>query len=378
MSISGKRPLLTSALAMVCIIIYAVSLILGAGRILVNSNRRGILAEKEFNDILDSASSAAILGFTSRSYQEVIQDAIMESETILGIIISGSNGEFGFERQYGSVINWVGNSPRFRTGFGIAKNPYFQAIRIEGQRNTTVQAIYSTLDYDFLIRVLRDTLIIILVVVALAIITLVVENKLKVKSVPFVLPASEPETRPQGSPWKEHSYPKGLYSPRGIGWESYTKERLESELHRCAASEEDLIFIVMENRGAKFGEESYRKLAAEGVNFFTERDLVFERGKQGLSLIIPTLSFEKGFMKCEKFRKHIRSTLTDASGAPPDLCIGLSSRAGRLVEAERVMLEASEALAKALKEKNPQNPIVAFKSDPKKYREFINRIENSY
>ena len=378
MSISGKKALLSSIAAMVCIILYVAALFIGTGRILIDSNNRGILAEKEFGDILDRASSAAVLGFMSTPYQDVIQDSIMDSHTLLGVIISGSNGEFGFERQYGSVISWIGNSPRFKTGFGISKNPYFQSVWIEGQRNTTVQAVYSLFDYDFFVQVLKDTLLIILAVVGLALIVLLIEINLKAKPVrtnvsSFTAAPKPGMPRIKKAPRRDTLYPKGLYSPRGIGWESYTRERLESELHRCAASEEDLVFIYMETRKSRFGEETFRKLTDEGVNFFTERDMIFEKGEQGLALIIPDLSLDQGFSKSEEFREHIQNSMTDASGVPPDLCIGLSSRSGRLVEADRIILEASEALSKALDD--PKSSIVAFRSDPEKYREYVSRIE---
>jgi hypothetical protein len=52
-----------------------------------------------------------------------------------------------------------------------------------------------------------------------------------------------------------------------------------------------------------------------------------------------------------------------------DLCMGLSACCGRPVDAERLMFEAEEALERALMD--PVSHIVAFKSDPEKYREFM-------
>jgi len=49
----------------------------------------------------------------------------------------------------------------------------------------------------------------------------------------------------------------------------------------------------------------------------------------------------------------------------------MSSRSGRLLNAERLILEADEALKKARTEE--KSPIIAFKSDPEKYREFISK-----
>jgi hypothetical protein len=55
--------------------------------------------------------------------------------------------------------------------------------------------------------------------------------------------------------------------------------------------------------------------------------------------------------------------------AKTDLCMGLSSRSGRPVNAERLMFEAEEALERAMMD--PVSHIVAFKSDPEKYRAFM-------
>jgi hypothetical protein len=409
--------------ALICIFIYAGALISGTARILVNYSQRSYIAEREFRDIVDRASSAAILGFMSRPYQEIIQEYLLDSQTLLGVIITGSNGEFGFERQQGSVINWFGNTARFKTGFGIARNPYADSVWIEGQRNTTVRAIYSYIDYDLLIRVLRETLFVVLITVALAILVLVLENNLKtngqtskkVISTKPLPPAYNVSRRDSAGPTldsaadifddepafgssedeeeaissdddedesgsgtgtgiiedTDEESPKGLYSVRGIGWESYTMDRLESELHRCASFEEDLVFIVMETRRSKLGEESFRELAGEAIKFFTQKDLIFEKGEQGMAMIIPALNLDQGIAKSEEFRNRIQNSMIDSSGTPPDLCIGLSSRTGRLVEAERLVFEASQALAKAMDD--PESPIIAFRSDPEKYRQFISK-----
>ena len=434
----GKSSLLSTITAVICIVLYAAALIYGAGQIIVSSQDRNLLADNEFRDIADRASSAAVTGFMSTPYQNAIMESILNSQTILGVIITGSNDEYGFERQPGTVINYIGNSPRFKTGFGISGTPHYQSIWIEGQRNTTVQAIHSYLDYDLFVQVLKQTLLIIFAVMALAVFILLLDinlkslaNKAKPEKdyVPKKTPAApsaesrpvypdfgedeppepdlpeddftEPEFETESGPGlpeddftepefetepapvvtavsdphnqtdipKTEGYPKGLYSPRGIGWESYTSERLESELHRCASSEEDLVFMVMEPRNNDPGDEFFKKLIAECTGFFTLRDMIFEKGKKALSLIIPDLNVDHGFSKSEEFRNMVTGRITDNSGNPPDLCIGLSSRAGRLVEAERLMLEASQAAAKALAD--PQSSVVAFKSDPEKYRNFI-------
>jgi len=165
----------------------------------------------------------------------------------------------------------------------------------------------------------------------------------------------------------DDAQPQGLYSPRSnIGWEDYTNDRLESELHRCATFEQDLVLMAIAyTEPGSSPDEKYKHLADTAVNFFNLRDLIFEKGDQGISVILPNADLDQGFAEAEEFDNH----LATAFGSSSDFRIGISSRAGRLVDAERLLKEAGEALNKAMQD--PVSPIVAFKSDPEKYRAFI-------
>jgi hypothetical protein len=385
--------------ASVCIILYIAAAAFGAIRIIVDMGERRSLAEQEFNDLADRSSSAVILeGFMSNDYQETIRGYLNGSQTLLGVIISGSGGEYAFERYPGSIVVWVGESPRFKTGFGLPGEPFYRPLRIEGQRNGTIRASYSYINYDNFLATLRNTLIIVLITLGTAVLTLILETALKGPSPVYPSQTREapPPPRPQAAPRQEapppnysearaqpprtetkasaeeEGDPKGLFSPRGnIGWESYTLDRLASELHRCASFEQDLVFIVMEFKDGKLDGPLYKAFAEEAVNFFTLRDLIFERGEQGVTIIAPNIDLDQGFLKSEEFRDRVINKLPDSSKTRAELCIGLSSRSGRLIEADRIMFEASEALQRALAD--PVSPVVAFKSDPEKYRDFIRR-----
>jgi hypothetical protein len=167
------------------------------------------------------------------------------------------------------------------------------------------------------------------------------------------------------------SGPKGLYSPHGdIGWEEYTKDRLASELHRCAASEQDLAVLLLEcGKEVDCTEKLYNKLAGEAVQFFNLKDLTFVKGERGISVIIPNADLEHGIRKAEEFHARIIGAFPESFASKGDLRIGLSSRSGRLIDADRLLFEASTALAKG----NPSAPIVAFKSNPEKYRDFVRK-----
>jgi hypothetical protein len=131
---------------------------------------------------------------------------------------------------------------------------------------------------------------------------------------------------------------------------------------------------MMEFKDGKLDDPLYKIFAEETVNFFTLRDLIFEKGDQGIAVIAPYIDLEQGFAKSEEFRERILKKLPDSSKTRQELCVGLSSRSGRLIEAERLMFETAEALSKALAD--PLSPVVAFKSDPEKYRDFIRRTRS--
>ena len=414
MGASGKRLNISSVVAALCIAVYIGAISFGMVRIIVGIGERRNLAEMEFYDLADRASSAAVsLGFMSEAYQESIRDFFNISETILGIIITGSSGEYAFERSPGSGIVWASDSPRFRPRFPA--EPFYLPLRIEGQRNVTIQAVYSYINHDLFLRVLRNTLLAVLSALAVAFITLLLELIQKNRAGYYrsgATAASEsnlkdepdheaaynetayelddmffseetgdtdttfentefpeiPEMDDPRSP-EEDETPQGLYTPRAnIGWESYTHDRLKSELHRCASFEQDLAFLVMELDEIN-SDSLYRQFADEAVDFFSMRDLVFEKGEKGISVIIPSIDLEDGINKSHEFCKRILAKLPESFTGRAGLRIGLSSRSGRLIDAKRLILEASTALEKTLEE--PPSQVVAFRSDPEKYREFI-------
>jgi hypothetical protein len=165
--------------------------------------------------------------------------------------------------------------------------------------------------------------------------------------------------------------PTGLYSPHGnISWEAYTKERLLSELHRCASNEQDVVFILMEFRGNKQeDDEFFNTFADMAVTFFGHRDMIFEWKEDGIAIIVPNIDIDDGVIKCEDFHNRVKTKLLHSSSLEWELCIGLSSRAGRLIDPDRLMFETEQAVSRALVD--PVSPIIAFKSDPEKYRAFI-------
>jgi hypothetical protein len=429
-STPNKTSVVSAIIASVCIVVYLAALVFAALRIYAGIEQRRLVAEQEFFDLADLASSAGVLGFMDEAFIQTINDALAAGNTLEGVIISGPGGEYAFERERGAAVNWVNDSPRFKKRLDFSRQPLYLPLRIQGLRNVNIQAVAGAFDYGLLTDVLKRALIMILAALALAFFTLLLESlagrpaaarrrqdsrprdypfpdnafaagqsvsaeqvlKGSVKAeqaAPAVLrpaeetapprkaePAAPGRAEPAGNnaaplPEESAETPKGLYSPHGnIGWEAYTTDRLESELHRCASNEQDLVFIAIEFKNSGRPDKSfYNRLAEDTVNFFTLRDLIFEKGERGISVIFPNIDLDAGFAKSEEYHNRILKKYTDILTSKTDLCMGLSSRSGRLIDAERLMFEAEEALERALVD--PVSPIVAFKSDPEKYRAFI-------
>jgi hypothetical protein len=396
----NKTPVVTAIIASVCIVVYLAALVFAAVRIYISIDERRMTAEREFDAIADLASSAGVLGFMNEPFVQAMEDALTASQTLRGIILSGPNGEYAFERERGMVINWVNNAPRFKSRFDLSREPLYRPLRIEGLRNVNIQAVAGTLDYTLLNSILKQTLILILAALIIAFFTLLLESLIEKNRYALryrrdflrqgersggVKPERESSFAGEAPPLYEKPLeeeppppeeapgegPKGLFSPRGnIGWEEYTKDRLAAELHRCASFEQDLVFIEMEFKNSTT-ESFFNQFAGEAVNFFTLRDLIFEKGERGISIIYPNIDLDIGFTKSEEFHNRILTKYPGIVKTKTDLCIGLSSRSGRLIDAERIVFEAAEALERALAD--PISHIVAFKSDPEKYRAFIKR-----
>ena len=373
-----------SIIAALCIVIYLGALIQGAVRLYLSAEKTRAAAEMEFSQIKNTALSVGANNFMDDVFIRSMNSALSSTKTIEGLIISGPIGVQAFEKQMGHAVSWVNNSPRFINRFGFSNQDYHEPLFIINVRDASIKAIASAFDYYDFSNILKETLLLILIGFVLASITMLLqllfskpaaaqlparkEAPAASESSPALKAAKETHVETEEETEEELSTagsddedgPKGLYSSRSnIGWEEYTMDRLNSELHRCSSTENDLSLILLEFAEIH-NDAVFKQAAGEAVSFFASRDLIFENGAQGISVILPGVGLDTAIAKSEKFYQRISAS---------SLNIGLSSRSGRLINADRLMLEAAEALKKA--KKDPAASIIAFKSDPEKYREFI-------
>ena len=374
---SGNPSAGGSVIAALCIIIYLFALVQGAVRIYLSMDERKFKAEQEFSNIADLALSAGIQGFMDERFVTAINKALSSSKSLEAIIITGPNGGNAFEKKLGYAVSWVNDSPRFKNKFYFLQENLYRPLALPDVRNANIKAVANAFDYAESTKIMKDTLLIILIGFALSFFTFFLQSLMK-KSKPekIYIQASEP-VKNVSVKNDDHDLsstvtgrgPSGLYSPRtGVGWEEYTRERLDSELHRCSSAENDLTLLLLEFTDA-IEERIFIQAAKETSSFFASKDLAFEYGEMGFAVILPSTGIEAAIAKAEKFYQRIVKRFPNSYMKACGLCIGLSARSGRLLNTDRLMLEASEALKKA--KSDTKTKIIAFKSDLEKYRAFI-------
>jgi hypothetical protein len=269
--------------------------------------------------------------------------------------------EFTYERDNNGLIAWEGDSPRFQRRFGVSRNPHFSPLRVEGMRNTTIQALSRTVDYPGFARILLQSLLLVLAAAMLSVITLLITHIRGKKSA--LVSGKMQETY---APKPEQAGAVSDTAPQDTAaGETLLTEKLDTDLGICAISDEDLTLILMESGPAAVSGLD-RKLADRAGEFFHSPDSVFERDGRGLAVILSGAGLEEGFSRAKQFHNLILTEFPALFPGRDSLRMGISSRNNRLVRADRLLLEASQALRKAGPE--PESPIVAFKSDPDKYR----------
>jgi uncharacterized membrane protein len=376
--------ILSVFIAAICIILYLFAVTQSAIKIYLSMGKQEITSEQEFSRIVDIALSAGMQGFMDEQFIQTVNNALAASSSIEALIITGPEGEYPFEKQKGRAIAWVNNSPRFINRLTFSNQSHYRPLQIHDLRNANIKAVSEAFNYNEILKVLKEALLLILVGFTLSFFTMLLQMLLGKKDENReTVYAPSPEYHPvnakqnkqeekretviiQAAPALSGTSPKGLYSPRSnIGWEEYTNDRLDSELHRCSSTENDLTLIIMEF--TEIHETMFRHAAEEAVNFFSSRDLLFEYGKKGISVILPGIDLNTAISKSEKFHERVMGKSNGNNKSI--LNVGLSSRSGRLLNASRLIFETTEALNKA--KSDPATSIIAFKSDPEKYRAYI-------
>lgn len=161
------------------------------------------------------------------------------------------------------------------------------------------------------------------------------------------------------------SNPSGLFNPvTGLGWESYLDTRLENEINRAISSEIDIsVFIINIPNLERESEES--KKVSEYLSLqFQFKDLLFEYRNDCIVAIKISMNLDDALNFADKILAEIMQIINQK-----ECYIGISTRSIRIVSSERLLNEAWAALEHAKQEED--SPIIAFRVDADKYRQFL-------
>ncbi|MDR1867028.1 MAG: hypothetical protein LBQ77_02030 [Treponema sp.] len=377
MTASKKSSLRYSLIAYICIALYVFLIGFTVFEITSDNQRCHRIAQQEFfavSDIIENTVQTDDLD--TETFKVTVETALNESTMLQAIIVAGSAQVRAFERETGKSIAWSGDRPRFIHSFGIAENPLLRLVALPNQRNGAISALYRAFDTTAIIRILKKVLIALLLPLMLSFITLILYLKQKNTDSQkgeediFVETFNESPTFETVFSDAAESSPKKLEQPSPSTSEKETYARLETELKRCIVFNQDIVFILMEFKEMHFGDEKVCNLLyEEAVNFFLLVDLVFIYGKRNIAVIIPGADLDDGRERVSRFQRTVVEKYSEIFWEISDLCIGLTSRNERMVNAEYLIREASVSLKKALLD--PENPIVAFRSDPEKFKAFM-------
>jgi diguanylate cyclase (GGDEF)-like protein len=191
-------------------------------------------------------------------------------------------------------------------------------------------------------------------------------------------PVADPVADAEPAPLIEPPAPQASEGPRpvslyredtGLVYRDFLESRLRSELDRAAASDQDMALAVLAiDRWQALGraEAVAAVLAGRLRESFPFRDLVFEYG-HGFALIIPDISLDKALQRLEDFRAAVEARPVGRQNVT--VSAGVGARNGRLITEETLLREASQALAKAIRD--GENQVVAFRADPDKFRRML-------
>ncbi|HAC32830.1 MAG TPA: hypothetical protein DCF70_09425 [Treponema sp.] len=141
---------------------------------------------------------------------------------------------------------------------------------------------------------------------------------------------------------------------------------LEEELIHSASQEQDLSLIIVRIAGIP-NDDTNSPQAACIKNCVNNRGSAYRYGKDAYALLIKALKLDDALQDAESLLERLAATLRDQG--LPAITIGISSRTERLISADRLLTEASEAQKHASEDMT--SPIIAFRVNPEKYRNFI-------
>lgn len=157
------------------------------------------------------------------------------------------------------------------------------------------------------------------------------------------------------------------YSPfTGFSWESFIDVSTQEELQASIEQGKDVSLMFMRISGLDrmdYISESVRTVLFTAI---ANRELLFEYKTDGYAVLLPQTDIDGAIKIAELIEPKVAEVL-QAQNFPGQLMIGIASRTQRMIDASVLHDEAEKALAHA----DASLPLIAFRVDPEKYKEFV-------
>ena len=382
-----------------------------------------------FNRIKNSITTLYLSGndFSSPPFKSSINDFFTSDRSLQSLVIYGNNGKIEYLNIKNPLI--LSRKPVFTDDF-ITKpeykfnkflfNFYTSSIIIPGNNNLIIETVYEVLGYDEISDLIKIAIIALLIYIILTSSFLLFVPYKKKKSKPenrcneeeknetVIKPEALPEPLPQvenntnttinythltkeingpvktvientpptfipiNIPLEEEPAPTTddsilikVDQKTGLANSEYFSPKLNNELNKAASNDIDLSLLIL----LVSSDDSYKiKVFYDNLSlllrkFFMPQMSFSLSDKNKIAIIIPDKSVEESISKTDEFIGRLKNI----SGIE-NIYAGISSRNSRIISAERLIKEAEGALSKAV---SGTEHVVAFKSDPEKYREMI-------
>jgi GGDEF domain-containing protein len=380
-----------------CIVFFLALIVITAIRVKTRWDQNFNFTRQLFDKINKVSSSLYLSAqrLDSDSFLNEMRDNLKKEERLL--LVTVYSAADGIYYLYSKSQDYIESSDRIEAQW--KGKPSYQNLPLgsavvsasfieSADKKLYLDGLYIVFGRDDLFPILKETFIVLFVFfIATCIVVLIVPAGAPASGAPQdkLRPArATPEDRSRRSQPAFENAPaeeegthrrdsRHLFSPdTGLGWSDHLPQRVKFEIDRAAATDQDLVLalISLDDFGSIPERDAlYSRIAKILLEEFTFQDLAFEYREGSYALIIPDTDLDMGIERLKLFQNRIASTIDLKQTMT--LCIGLSSRNGRLVNGATLLTESSNALKRAQQE--GKGSLIAFRADPEKYREIISK-----
>lgn len=154
----------------------------------------------------------------------------------------------------------------------------------------------------------------------------------------------------------------------GLKMQSSLSENLGEKITQSLDEKKELTLALLKINNLDRGNAISNKLVEILKNDLSKTAEIFEYNSDGYAIILYNEDLSSCAETFDKIYENMTSYLRENNSAN-EVVIGLSSVSGRNVDSPRLETEAAQALSHALED--PDSPIIAFRANPQKYKEYI-------